>query len=37
MSKSKTVFRLSKIVALGASVFALSAQAQDIKIGYTAD
>ena len=37
MSNSKTVFRLSKIVALGASVFALSAQAQDIKIGYTAD
>ncbi len=34
---SRIIYRLSRIVALGASVFALSAQAQDIKIGYTAD
>jgi len=34
---SRTIYRLTRIAALGASVFALSAQAQDIKIGYTAD
>ncbi|WP_395025844.1 ABC transporter substrate-binding protein [Comamonas odontotermitis] len=36
---SRTIYRLTRIAALGASVFVLSAQAQaqDIKIGYTAD
>ncbi|MEN5180079.1 ABC transporter substrate-binding protein [Comamonas odontotermitis] len=34
---NRTIYRLTRIAALGASVFALSAQAQDIKIGYTAD
>lgn len=33
----KLVYRLTKAAALVASVFAFSAQAQDIKIGYTAD
>lgn len=34
---NRTIYRITRIAALGASVFALSAQAQDIKIGYTAD
>lgn len=34
---NKLVFRLTKAAALVASTLAFSAQAQDIKIGYTAD
>ena len=33
----KVIYRLTQIAALGASVLAFSAHAQDIKIGYTAD
>ena len=34
---NKLVYRLTKAAALVASTLAFSAQAQDIKIGYTAD